>query len=249
MWLPHVNSTGRYTKLLTRWLPTLWPSNIRGHVYLVQWPPPSALQFDCLPGVWNMTDLCWGRRRTTTNSSESFSSGQKSEISEFTFHKVQVSFAPNVSMQSGEDADGLGASLLRSTADLLQLNAQLIWGQRRPVAVVHVQLKELRNKSQTSGGSQWILSGNRGSPHLKVVNHSDVFGRLRTLGMIHHRVPLQAGDPAGREHLIVLVHAQRLSSHELHRESLTGTQTRSGFKHSEGTRNRTRMRSGLTCQS
>lgn len=52
--------------------------------------------------------------------------GQRSEVSELTFHEVQVSFAPNVSMQSGEDADGLGAGLLRSAADPLQLDAQLI---------------------------------------------------------------------------------------------------------------------------
>lgn len=62
--------------------------------------------------------------------------------------------------------------------------------------------------------------------HLAVMHNGDVFRGRGTLGVVHHGVSLQAGDPAGRQHLVVLVHTQRLPSHVLHRQRLTAENTR-----------------------
>lgn len=62
---------------------------------------------------------------------------------QLTLNEVHVGFGPRVTVLSGEDADRLHTGLWWGAADPLQLNAELISCQRRPIAVVDVQHEEL----------------------------------------------------------------------------------------------------------
>lgn len=53
--------------------------------------------------------------------------------------------------------------------------------------------------------------------YLVVVHHCDECGRPLATGVVDHRVLLQSGDTAGREDLVVLIHAERAAPQLLHR--------------------------------
>lgn len=56
---------------------------------------------------------------------------------------------------------------------------------------------------------------------LKIVHYSDMCGGSLVQGVVDHVVPLCSRDPAGQEHLIVLVHTEWLSTQILHWQCFT----------------------------
>lgn len=68
-----------------------------------------------------------------------------------TFDEVGIGFAPAVAVVGGEDADGLRVGLQGSVPDSLQLNVELIHGQRCAITVVHRQHKELQQSRAKEG--------------------------------------------------------------------------------------------------
>jgi len=63
-----------------------------------------------------------------------------------TFQKVVVSFCPAVSVVGGEDPDRFFVCLKGGVPYLLQLNKELVGGKGTSIAVVNIQLKELKVK-------------------------------------------------------------------------------------------------------
>lgn len=71
-----------------------------------------------------------------------------------TFQKVVVSFCPAVSVVGGEDSNRFFVCLEGGVPDLLQLNKELVGGKGAAVTVVHIQLKELKMRTDKDIGNE-----------------------------------------------------------------------------------------------